>query len=43
MDNLDDNRMAISLMLAVDDAPVAVKWYKEALAATELWNLGSEV
>jgi len=28
-------------MLAVEDAPTAVTWYKEALGATELWNLGS--
>lgn len=27
-------------MLAVDNAPVAVDWYKNALGATELWNLG---
>ena len=31
----------ISLMLAVPDAPTAVEWYKKALGATELWNLGS--
>jgi PhnB protein len=31
----------ISLMLAVPDAPTAVTWYKKALGATELWNLGS--
>jgi PhnB protein len=31
----------ISLMLAVPDAPTAVEWYKRALGATELWNLGS--
>src|SRR5262245_12465548 len=30
----------ISLMLAVQDAPAAVDWYKRALGATELWNLG---
>ena len=30
----------ISLMLAVQDAPAAVDWYKRALSATELWNLG---
>ena len=42
MDNLHENKnTVISLMLAVDDAPAAVKWYKEALGATELWNLGS--
>ena len=34
---------AISLMLAVPDAPAAVEWYKRALGATELWNLGSVV
>ena len=32
--------MQISLMLAVQDAPAAVDWYKRALGATELWNLG---
>ncbi len=30
----------ISLMLAVQDAAAAVDWYKRALGATELWNLG---
>jgi uncharacterized glyoxalase superfamily protein PhnB len=30
-------------MLAVSDAPTAVAWYKHALGATELWNLGSVV
>jgi hypothetical protein len=33
----------ISLMLAVPDAPKAAAWYKEALGATELWNLGSVI
>jgi PhnB protein len=33
--------MQISLMLAVEDAPTAVAWYKKALGAQELWNLGS--
>jgi uncharacterized glyoxalase superfamily protein PhnB len=28
-------------MLAVPDAPAAVAWYKRALGAAELWNLGS--
>ncbi|HEX6925137.1 MAG TPA: VOC family protein [Longimicrobiaceae bacterium] len=28
-------------MLAVRSAPAAVAWYKRALGATELWNLGS--
>ncbi len=27
-------------MLAVGDAPKAVAWYKDALGAEELWNLG---
>ncbi len=31
----------ISAMLAVPDAPEAVAWYKKALGASELWNLGS--
>ena len=33
----------ISVMLAVADAQVALAWYKQALGATELWNLGSVV
>ena len=33
----------ISLMLAVSDARTATDWYKQALGATELWNLGSVV
>ena len=35
--------MKISLMLAVENASQAVRWYKEALGAQELWNLGSVV
>src|SRR5262245_53130117 len=31
----------ISVMVAVTDAPEAVDWYKRALGAVELWNLGS--
>jgi PhnB protein len=31
----------ISVMLAVPDTPTAVEWYKRALGATVLWNLGS--
>jgi PhnB protein len=31
---------AISVMLIVADAEAAVAWYKRALEATELWNLG---
>lgn len=27
-------------MLIVPDAPAAVRWYQEALGATELWDLG---
>jgi uncharacterized glyoxalase superfamily protein PhnB len=30
----------ISVMLIVPDAVAAVAWYKTALGATELWNLG---
>jgi hypothetical protein len=30
-------------MLAVADAQAALSWYKRALGATELWNLGSVV
>ncbi|SCF13530.1 Uncharacterized conserved protein PhnB, glyoxalase superfamily [Micromonospora coriariae] len=30
----------ISVMLIVQDADAAVAWYKTALGATELWNLG---
>jgi len=30
-------------MLAVENATQAIKWYKEALGAKELWNLGSVV
>jgi len=33
----------ISLMLAVPSAPVAADWYRRALGAAELWNLGSVV
>ena len=30
-------------MLAVPDAAAAADWYKRALGATELWNLGSVI
>lgn len=30
----------ISVMLIVPDAEAAIAWYKSALGATELWNLG---
>jgi PhnB protein len=33
----------ISLMLAVPDAAEAAAWYKRALGATEMWDLGSVV
>jgi uncharacterized glyoxalase superfamily protein PhnB len=33
----------ISLMVAVPNAQAAAEWYKRALGATELWNLGSVV
>ena len=33
----------ISLMLGVPDARAAADWYRRALGATELWNLGSVV
>jgi PhnB protein len=33
----------ISLMLAVPNAPAAVAWYRSALGATVLWDLGSVV
>ena len=35
------NRAAISVMLAVEDTPVAVEWYQKALGARLLWSLGS--
>ncbi|WP_157984905.1 VOC family protein [Lentzea terrae] len=31
---------AISVMLIVPDADAALAWYRGALGATELWNLG---
>jgi len=37
------DRPVISVMLAVPDAAAALAWYKRALGATELWNLGSVV
>jgi PhnB protein len=33
----------ISVMLAVPDAQKATDWYKRALGATELWNMGGVV
>lgn len=42
MDNAPDlnTRPVLSVMLAVSDTPAAVAWYKKALGAVELWNLG---
>ncbi len=31
---------ALSVMLIVPDADAAIAWYKDALGAQELWNLG---
>src|SRR5262245_15499623 len=39
----EDSGPVISLMVAVPDARTATDWYKRALGATELWNLGSVV
>jgi PhnB protein len=35
-----DGSPLISVMLIVADADAALAWYKDALGATELWNLG---
>jgi len=39
---MDDQQQStsISVMLIVSDAEAAVAWYKDALGANELWNLG---
>jgi PhnB protein len=37
----ESNPPVISVMLAVADAPAAIAWYKRALGAKEIWNLGS--
>jgi PhnB protein len=39
-DTASASRPVISVMLIVPDAEAAVAWYKAALGATELWNLG---
>lgn len=39
----EDSRAVISVMVAVPDARAAADWYKRALGATELWDLGSVV
>jgi PhnB protein len=38
-----EGQPVISLMLAVPDAPAAAAWYRDAVGATELWNLGSVI
>jgi len=35
-----DERAAVSVMLIVSDAEAAVRWYKTALGAGQLWDLG---
>jgi PhnB protein len=35
-----EQQTAISVMLIVPDAGAAIAWYKDALGATELWDLG---
>ena len=40
---MDKPPVLISVMLAVPDAAAAVEWYKRALGAVELWNLGPVV
>jgi PhnB protein len=37
---VSDSPPVISVMLIVPDAEAAVAWYRTALGATELWNLG---
>jgi PhnB protein len=39
----ENAQLQVSVMLAVEDALVALEWYKQALGAKELWNLGSVV
>jgi PhnB protein len=39
----DASGPVISLMVAVPDARAAADWYKRALGASELWDLGSVV
>jgi PhnB protein len=43
MNEVRSSRPTISVMLAVPDAAAASAWYKRALGATELWNLGSVI
>ena len=39
----DSGNPIVSVMLAVPDAPRAAEWYRQALGAEELWNLGSVI
>jgi uncharacterized glyoxalase superfamily protein PhnB len=39
-DSMSASLPVISVMLIVSDAAAAVAWYRTALGATELWNLG---
>ena len=38
--SLESDHPVLSVMLIVADAEAAASWYREALGATELWNLG---
>lgn len=40
---MNEPAVRLSLMVAVPDAHAAARWYREALAATTLWDLGSVV
>lgn len=40
MTQAQEGSTRISVMVIVPDAEAAVAWYKDALGATELWNLG---
>src|SRR3954452_16473853 len=39
----DSDNALISVMLAVPDAARASEWYRQALGAEELWNLGAGI
>ena len=39
--SLENTEVVLSVMLAVDDTPAAVAWYKKAFDAELLWDLGS--
>lgn len=41
MTQTQTDHASLSVMLIVPDTPDAVNWYKKALGAGELWNLGS--